>query len=55
LSDCLRERGPFRSRLTLRQESQVERLWKTPNGLSASATLTGAGRECQILLSRSAD
>jgi hypothetical protein len=37
----------FRSRLTLREEDQVELLGETPNGLSAVVTLPKAARQCQ--------
>src|SRR6266513_3389738 len=37
----------FRSRLTLREEGQVELLGETPNGLSTTATLAKGDGECQ--------
>ena len=40
----------FRSRLTLREEGQVELLGETPNGLSATTTLANGNRECQYYL-----
>jgi hypothetical protein len=43
--DCVNE--PFAHGLTLREEGQIEFLGKTPNGLSASATLPAADGQCQ--------
>ena len=38
---------PFAHGLTRREEGQMEFLGKTPNGLSASATLPAADGQCQ--------
>jgi hypothetical protein len=42
----------FLSRLTLREEGQVELWVETPNGLSASAILLAAERRCQYWILR---
>ena len=44
LSVCVNK--PFCSRLTLREEGQVE-LWEWPNGLSAGVILLPSQRQCQ--------
>src|SRR6266404_7921320 len=44
------EQGPSRSRVTLREEGQVELLGETPNGLRASPSLPAANRQCQYFL-----
>ena len=41
---------PFAHGLTLREESQVELLGETPNGLSASAILPAVGRSVYYIL-----
>ena len=48
-------RTSLRSRLSLREEGQVELSRETPNGLSAGAILPGDGRHCQYDFLRIAD
>jgi len=45
--DTLVVRASLSFTVTLRKEGQVELRGKTPNGLSASATLAAADKQCQ--------